>query len=258
MNEQKEYELEIDIIEWIKEIKNHIVLIIGTALLFAAAAGAYVFFVKGPVYSYSSFIKCPPNFGEPTRLTYINLFKNDIGVVKSRGDGSRAALTMVELVKSGSESKDIKEKYTSLMRFQFEGNDPDYVKEYAGQYVNQSLKVVNDYIEEEYETNFSKEYLDTVKKEITRINDVIISGSMYNEGALPEKSAVNYLARLKERLETKEINKAFTKAFVIDSQNNDARKVVNKSVIWKSAMLGFFLGFAFVSCKYLAKAVGGN
>lgn len=253
MNEQQDYELEIDIIEWLREIKNHIAVIIAATLFFGIAAGVYVFKIKEPVYSYSKFLNCP-GVSEATKLTYVNLFKNDIGVQKQDAN-AKAALAMVELVKSGSESKDIKEKYTSLIRFQFEGNNPDYVKEYANQYVTQSMKVLNDYIEEQYEINFSKEYLDTVRKEITRINDVIINGSMYNEGALPEKSAVNYLARLKERLETKEINKSFSKAVITDSQNNNARIVVNKSLIWKSAALGFFLSFAFVSCKYFAKVV---
>ena len=254
MNEQQDYELEIDIIEWLREIKNHIAVIIAATLFFGIAAGVYVFKIKEPVYSYSKFLNCP-GVSEATKLTYVNLFKNDIGIEQTRDASTKASLAMVELVKSGSESKDIKERYTSLIRFQFEGNNPDYVKKYAIQYVTQSMKVLNDYIEEQYEINFSKEYLDTVRKEITRINDVIINGSMYNEGALPEKSAVNYLARLKERLETKEINKSFSKAVITDSQNNDARIVVNKSLIWKSAALGFFLSFAFVSCKYFAKVV---
>ena len=254
MSEQQDYELEIDIIEWLREIKNHIAVIIATTLLFGLAAGVYVLKIKEPVYSYSKFLNCP-GLSEGAKLTYVNLFKNDIGIVQKQDAGTKASLAMVELVKSGSESKDIKEKYTSLIRFQFEGNNPDYVKKYANQYVTQSMKVLNDYIEEQYEINFSKEYLDTVRKEITRINDVIINGSMYNEGALPEKSAVNYLARLKERLETKEINKSFSKAVITDSQNNNARIVANKSIIWKSAALGFFLSFAFVSCKYFAKVV---
>ena len=42
MNEQQEYELEIDIIEWLREIKSHIAVIIGITVLFAAGAGLYV------------------------------------------------------------------------------------------------------------------------------------------------------------------------------------------------------------------------
>lgn len=254
MNEQQDYELEIDIIEWMREIKNHMVLIIASALLFAAAAGAYVFFIKGPVYSYSKFINSP-GLAEQGKLTFINLFKNDIGMAQSQNNGNRAALSMVELVKSGSESRDIKEKYTSLIRFQFEGNNPDTIKEYADQYVNKSLQVINEYIEQQYEINFSKEYLETVRKEIKSINDSIASSAKYTNEPDPARVAIEYLQLLKERLETKEISKAISKAEIIESQSNKPRIVKNNAIIWKSALLGLFLSFAYVSCKYLAKAV---
>ncbi len=250
-NEEKEYELEIDFVEWIKEIKNHIALIVAAILFFGIAAGVYVLKIKAPVYSYSKFLNCP-GVSESAKLTYVNLFKNDIGIVQSRDADTNAALAMVELVKSGSESKDIKEKYTSLIRFQFEGNNPDYVKEYANQYVNQSMNILNDYIEKQHEVTFSKDYLDTVNSELKSINNYIANASA-NQNVDAVQGAIGRLALLKERLETKEIGNSFSRAEITDSQNNDARKVVNKSLIWKSASLGFFLSFAYVSCKYFAK-----
>ncbi len=253
MNDEKEYGLEIDFVEWIKEIKNHIALIVAATLFFGIAAGAYVLKFKAPVYSYSKFLNCP-GVSESAKLTYVNLFKHDIGIVQSRDAGTNAALAMVELVKSGSESRDIKEKYTSLIRFQFEGNNPDYVKEYANQYVNQSMNIVNDFIEKQHEVTFSKEYLDTVNSELKSINNYIANASA-NQDIDAVKGALGRLALLKERLETKELSNYFSKAEITDSQNNDAREVVNKSFIWKSAALGFFLSFAYVACKSLTKAI---
>ena len=253
MNDEKEYGLEIDFVEWIKEIKNHIALIVAATLFFGIAAGAYVLKFKAPVYSYSKFLNCP-GVSESAKLTYVNLFKHDIGIVQNRDAGTNAALAMVELVKSGSESRDIKEKYTSLIRFQFEGNNPDYVKEYANQYVNQSMNIVNDFIEKQHEVTFSKEYLDTVNSELKSINNYIANASA-NQDIDAVKGALGRLALLKERLETKELSNYFSKAEITDSQNNDAREVVNKSFIWKSAALGFFLSFAYVACKSLTKAI---
>ena len=48
MDTQQEKELEIDLIELLREIKNHLPLIIITTLLFAAAAYAYKFIYQLP------------------------------------------------------------------------------------------------------------------------------------------------------------------------------------------------------------------
>ena len=236
-----------------KEIKSHIFIIVATTLLFAAAAGLYVYKFTGPVFSYSLFINCSNDFNEKDRLSFVNLFRNDIGIVNSNKSGNRASLSNVELVNIGTQSKDIKDRFTNLIRFQFTGNDPDYVKQYGSRYVNGALTQINRHIENNYETTFSKEYLNTVKAELTRINNNIADSAAISEDA--GRGAVSYLALLKERLETKEINKAFTKATIAESQNKKAQRVINKSIIWKSAALGFFLSFICVSCKYFAKIV---
>ncbi len=253
MNEKKEYELEIDIIEWIKEIKNHMVVIVITTLLFAAAAGLYLYKFTGPVYSYTLFINCSNNFAEKDRLTFVNLFRNDIGIVDSQKSGKRASLSNVELVNIGMQNKDIKDRFTNLIRFQFTGNNPDYVKQYGSRYVNGALTQINHYIEANYETTFSKEYLNTVKDELQHINNHFARYSSISEEAV--RGTLSYLILLKERLETKEINKAFEKASIAESQNKNAQKVVNRSIIWKSAFLGFFLSFAYVACKSFTKAI---
>ncbi len=251
-NKEKEYESEIDFVEWIKEIKNHFAVILITTLVFAAAAGLYLFKFTGPVFSYTLFINCSDNINEKDRLTFVNLFRNDIGIADSQS-GKQASLNNVELVNTGTQSRDIKDRFTNLIRFQFNGNDPNYVKQYGIRYVTGALEQINRHIEENYETNFSNEYLNTVKDELRHINDHFARYSSISEEAA--RGTLNYLALLKERLETKEINKAFKKASIAESQNKNARKVVNRSIVWKSAALGFFLSFAYVACKYLAKSI---
>ena len=46
-------ELEIDLIELCRELKNHIALIIAATVIFAAAAGAYIHFMTVPKYAYT-------------------------------------------------------------------------------------------------------------------------------------------------------------------------------------------------------------
>lgn len=257
MQEQKDYELEIDIIEWMKEIKRHLLLIVGITVLFAAGTGLYVYKMTEPVFSYTLFINCPGSLPERDKLTFANAFKNDIGAVKIKDKTQKASLANVELVKDGKENN-VKDRYTNLMKFEFQGNSPDYVKAYGNQYIKTSLQQINKYIVEQYEINFSKEYLETVRKELQGINDRIVSGAVYSNESDPAKAAVDYLQLLKERLETKELSKAVSKAEIMESQNSKPQAVMNKTIIWKSAALGFFLSFAFVSCKYLAKVVSKN
>lgn len=254
MSEEKDYELEIDLIEWMKEIKSHIAVIVITTVLFAAAAGLYLFKFTGPVFSYTFFINCSKDIGERERLSFASLFRNDIGVTEQDSSGAQASLRSVEMVNSGTQSRDIKDRFTNLMKFEFNGNNPDFVKKYGRKYVNGALEQVNDYIEENYEATFSKEYLNTVNAELKRLNNYIANASA-NQDIDTVKATIGNLSLLKERLETKEINKAVIKVAVVESQNKKAQRVINKSVIWKSAALGFFLSFAYVSCKYFAKAV---
>ena len=252
MSEEKEYELEIDLIEWMKEIKNHMAVIVVAALLFAAAAGLYMY--KCPVFSYTFFINCSKDIGERERLSFASLFRNDIDITEQNSSGAQASLQSVEMVNSGTQSKDIKDRFTNLMKFEFNGNDPDFVKEYGSKYVNEALEQINTSIVENYEANFSKQYLNTVNAELNRLNNYIANASA-NQDIDAVKATTDQLSLFKERLETKEINKAVIKAAVVESQNKEAQRVVNKSVILKSAALGFFLSFAYVSCKYFAKAV---
>lgn len=252
MNEEKNYEVEIDLIEWMNDIKSYIPVIIVTTLLFAAAAGLYVHKFTGPVFSYTYFINCSKDIAERERLSFVNLFRNDIGVTEQGNSGTQASLHSVEMVNIGTQSRDIKDRFTNLMKFEFNGNDPNYVKKYGSEYVNGALKQINSFIEENYEATFSKEYLNTVNSELKRINGYIANASA-NQDVDAVKGTISHLSLLKERLETKEINKAFMKATVEESQNNKVKRVVNKSIIRKSAALGFFLSFAFVSCKYFGK-----
>lgn len=254
MSEEKDYELEIDLVEWMKEIKNHMAVIVIATLLFAAAAGLYVYKFTGPVFSYTFFINCSKDIGERERLSFASLFRNDIAVREQNSSGAQASLQSVEMVNSGTQSRDIKDRFTNLMKFEFNGNDPDFVKEYGSKYVNGALEQINTYIVENYEATFSKEYLNTVNAELKRLNNYIANAST-NQDMDAIKATIDQLSLFKERLETKEINKVVIKAAVVESQNKKAQRVINKSIIWKSAALGFFLSFAYVSCKYFAKAV---
>ena len=77
MTEQNNHVLEFDFVEWLKELRKHIVLIAVTTLLFAAVAGIYLYKTTGVTYSYSLFINCT-GLSEKDALTFVSLFQKDI------------------------------------------------------------------------------------------------------------------------------------------------------------------------------------
>ena len=70
-------ELEIDLIELCRELKNNIALIIAATVICAAAAGAYLHFMTVPVYSYTRMIKLPENalfhMSDQDKFSFINI-----------------------------------------------------------------------------------------------------------------------------------------------------------------------------------------
>ena len=258
MDEQNNQVSELNLVEWLIELKKHIILIVVTTFLFAAASGLYLYKTAGSTYSYSLFINCT-GLSERDMLTFVRLFQKDIGIAKKQDSKTYASLNGVELTKTGSDSRDIKDKYTNLMRFEFIGNNPDYVKKQGVQYVNNAVKKLNERIDRWQEANYKRSYLETVKNELTRINNVLVAEAIHNDGTISAKSTVNWLSRLKETLDLKEINKSYEKTYILTSHNDRPQKVgIDKSIIRKSAALGFFLSFAFVSCKYLGKVIRKN
>ena len=125
--------------------------------------------------------------------------------------------------------------------------------------MNDAAKKMNERIDRWQDVNYKRAYLETVKNELVRINNILVAEAVHNNGTISGKSAVNWLSRLKEKLDLKELNKSYEKTYILTSQNDRPQKVdINKSMIWKSATLGFFLSFAFVSCKYLGMVIRKN
>ena len=241
MNETENQEIEIDLLELLQEFKNNLAKIIGVTLLFAAAAALYVFALTAPKYSYTQLLDCR-SLSDKDKISFINVFNED---VLSKGHGKmwkepkKCALTKVEFVKDRNAA-------TNLLKFEFQGTDPDLIKKEGHAYAEDALRKINERIVELHETKYGQEYFDTVRKEMEKINSSLQDGSVASQGA------ARYLELLKERLELKEKNKMLTliKAELIPNREDEAEKISRTRYIPISGFLGLFLSLAYLTGRY--------
>ena len=149
------------------------------------------------------------------------------------------ALYKVEFVKDRTVS-------TNLLKFEFQGTDPDLIKKECRTYIEGALSKINERIIELHEIKYGKEYFDTVSKEMEKINSSLQTGSVTSQGA------AQYLQLLKERLELKEKNKLLSliKADLVPNHVDEADKVSRTKYIFISGFLGLFLSLAYLTCCY--------
>lgn len=206
-----------------------------------------------PVYSYTRSIFCPGNILTPADkasfiASYISTFSYDINN-ENIFEIEKGALKKVELLKNTGGT-------TNLIEFEFEGTNPEYVKNTGDTYVDNALSQINKNLIQLNEAQFSKNYLALVRNDMRHISSAL------ENGTLPAEGAIKYLALLKERLETEEINKTIIKAKVINVQaaateKNNNLSYVSKTV--KSAILGLLFSLGYIFCKYCfrkAKDIG--
>ncbi|MBR4909228.1 MAG: hypothetical protein IKZ43_09495 [Acidaminococcaceae bacterium] len=227
MNETKNRVIEIDLLELLQEFKNNIGTIIGVTLLFAAAAAVYVFALTAPKYSYTQLVDCG-SLREKDIHSFVSIFNEHSKVC--------------ELVKDQNSD-------TNLLKFEFQGTDPDLIKTECQAYTREALKKINDHIVKLHEIRYGKEYFDTVSKEIAKINSSLQDGSITSQGA------AQYLQLLKERLELREKNKwlSLIKAELVPRRVDKAVKISRPQYITKSGLLGLFLSLTYLTGRYFRR-----
>ena len=240
MNETENQEIEIDLLELLQEFKNNIGKIIGVALLFAAAAALYVFALTAPKYFYAQLIDCR-SLNDRDKISFINVFNEDVRG-KMWKEPKKCALTKVEFVKDRNAA-------TNLLKFEFQGTDPDLIKTECNAYTAEALKKINDHIVKLHEISYGKGYFDIVRSEIQKINSLLQDGSVTSQGA------ARYLELVKERLELREQNKwlSLIKAEVVPHRVDEAEKISRTKYIAISGFLGLFLSLAYLTGRYCWK-----
>ena len=242
MNETENQEFEIDLLELLQEFKNNLGKIIAITLLFAVAAAVYVFVLTAPKYSYAELLDCR-SLSDRDKISFINVFYED--VVDNKGHGKmwkepkKCALTKVEWVKDRNAG-------TNLLKFEFQGTDPDLIKTECHAYTTEALTKINDHLVKLHEISYGKGYFDVVLSEIRRINSLLQDGSITSQGA------ARYLELLKERLELREKNKwlSLIKAEVVPNRVDEAEKISRINYIPTSGFLGLFLSLAYLTGRY--------
>lgn len=244
MNETENQEIEIDLLELLQEFKNNLAKIIGVALLFAAAAALYIFALTAPKYSYTQLLDCR-SLSDKDKISFINVFSEDV-LSKGRGkmwkEPKKCALTKVEFVKDRNAA-------TNLLKFEFQGTDPDLIKTECHAYTTEALTKINDHLVKLHEISYGKGYFDIVRSEIQRINTLLQDGSITSQGA------ARYLELLKERLELREKNKwlSLIKAEAVPNRVDEAEKISRAKYIPISGFLGLFLSLAYLTGRYCWK-----
>ena len=242
MNETENQEIEIDLMELLQEFKNNIAKIIGVTLLFAAAAALYIFALSAPKYSYTQLVDCA-TLSDRDKISFVNIFNEDAVSIKGHGkmwkEPKKCALFKAEFVRDRNAA-------TNLLKFEFQGTDPELIKKEGHAYAEDALRKINERIVELHEIKYGQEYFDTVRKEMEKINSSLQDGSVASQGA------ARYLELLKERLELKEKNKMLTliKAELIPNREDEAEKISRNKYILISGFLGLFLSLAYLTGRY--------
>ena len=242
MNETENQEIEIDLLELLQEFKNNLAKIIGVTLLFAAAAALYIFALSAPKYSYTQLVDCA-TLSDRDKISFVNIFNEDAVSIKGHGKmwkgPKKCALFKAEFVRDRNAA-------TNLLKFEFQGTDPDMIKKEGHAYAEDALRKINERIIELHELRYGQEYFDTVRKEMEKINSSLQDGSVTSQGA------ARYLELLKERLELKEKNKMLTliKAKLVPNREDEAEKISRTRYILISGFLGLFLSLAYLTGRY--------
>ena len=242
MNETENQEIEIDLLELLQEFKNNLAKIIGVTLLFAAAAALYIFAHTAPKYSYTQLVDCA-TLSDRDKISFVNIFNEDAVSIKGHGkmwkEPKKCALFKAEFVRDRNAA-------TNLLKFEFQGTDPELIKKEGHAYAEDALRKINERITELHELKYGQEYFNTVRAEMNKINSSLQDGSVTSQGA------ARYLELLKERLELKEKNKMLTliKAELIPNREDEAEEISRIKYIPISGFFGLFLSLAYLTGCY--------
>lgn len=251
MDTQQDKELEIDLIELLREIKKQLPLVVFTTLLFAVAAYAYKFVYLPPSYTYTRLVKCPTRTAyywyipDQEILSHVVIFRADKENTALWKESTKGCLTDVDFVRE-------KNVATKLIQFQFTGTDPEYIKAVSQQYLATVVQRLNDTFAEASEDEFKHRYYRTVNDEMRFSNALLGAGNASPEGL------ANYQALIKERIDALEKDKSFLKAKIIEAPNLEPARVNNWRFVIVGTLLGLFLSLGYFVCRYIWRQAKQN
>lgn len=236
MTELSNQPREISLVGLLKEFKNNIVWIVIVTLLFAAAAHIYTVKTTVTRYSYETTIRLPSNLSDKDKLNISRILRNDIGS-KLWKEGNKGALTGIWPARESN-------VLTNSIKLYFEGEDPAYLKKVADAYTVTALKKANEEIAEIHKEAYAQYYLKTVTTETQNVSSALKMNTMSPE------SATRYLEKVKQLLETEYKNKGILHAKIMSNANTPVKPISVPTYTTKSALVGFFLCIALITCKY--------
>ena len=228
---------EIDLVDFFSELKRQWKLIVGTTVVFAAAAAIYSFAIAKPVYEYTAFIRFPNNVSGEQIYGFMETIKDDIKPEEQLKD-------KVNKIVSATVPRN-----TRLIRVTFEGESIEKVKEIGSQYMSSALNDINGVIVAQERQKYAKEVVKLIQQDTEYIS------SKMHENSLTATDADGRLKFLVDKVQEKEKNQLFINAEFAKNVNVPEKPVRPKKAknVVIATVFGLFMSSFYVLGKCLLR-----
>jgi len=219
-------------VDFVIEFRKNLTFVFLIVFSFVILSSLFVFVLDSPKFTYTKIINSKPLPMQDV-LNFVTLFKEDISNDSLWQERSRGALVKVEIAKG-----------SNLIRLNFQGSDPDYLKDVSVKYTESALKRIHDAARKEFEIRFNNEYLNIVRSQFNWLKNNLESGRNTDKNVLPS------VRQWKEKYEVDLKHKAMAEPEIVEMPANEPRQLPRKkTLIPLSALLGIFVSIGYIACK---------
>lgn len=193
-NEQFSDNLEIDLNEYYRKLKNNYKLIVKITVGFVVLGIIYIFIMAKPIYQYTAMIRLPRDVTYSQANHFVSIIQDDIKPDDELEDKYNKITDAILL------------KDSSVIKVTFEGESKEKVKNLGDSYILKTVNNINRIIVEEEDKKFTQEILWMIN------NDVGYIAGKLHESDFSTADAVERINYLYDKIAEKEKNKLFLRA----------------------------------------------
>lgn len=146
-NEQFSDNLEIDLNEYYRKLKNNYKLIVKITVGFVVLGIIYIFIMAKPIYQYTAMIRLPRDVTYSQANDFVSIIQDDIKPDDELEDKYNKITDAILL------------KDSSVIKVTFEGESKEKVKNLGDSYILKTVNNINRIIVEEEDKKFTQEIL---------------------------------------------------------------------------------------------------
>lgn len=222
----------LNAVDFLIEFRKNISVVIFLVLFLVILSGVFVFVLDSPKYTYTKIINSKPLSTQDV-VNFVTLFKEDISNDRLWQERNRGALVKVEIAKG-----------SNLIRLNFQGTDPDYLKDVSDKYTESALKRIHDAARKEFEVRFNNDYLNIVRGQFNWLKHT------FEERIYNDQQLLKALSDWKEKYEVDLKQKSMVEPEIVEMPANEPAQLPRKKgLIPLSALLGIFLSIGYITCK---------